>query len=951
MSHGIARIGAIAALALIGTSLAVPAAQAAVSAPSNLAVSPDGASIPVLTWSRVPKATGYQVQVDNDGSFGSPEFSLSTVNFRATPTTALRSGQQFWRVRAVKGTDTSAWREGNSFAVSPVGVPVPVAPIDGVDLAQPADPPLLQWLGSAGATSYTVEVDGDADFVGAKSYTTKTTSLVVPDPLFAGDWFWRVTAVKGAGLVSLPSQQATFDVWPLAQPTLTSPADSVDTKVGDVVLDWEPRAGARTYDVQISDGPTFDPATTTTATGVQGTRYSPKVTLNNDQFWWRVRAVDLNGQATEWAQTNFGFNRVWEDQPQPVSPLGSTVTPPALTENEQHFEWTAVPKATEYQLLVGSNVNFSPGTYDVCNVVGTTYAPRNFADCGYRSSPTVTYWKVRPLDKPYENDGLPGQFYSPTQAFVWSGPAASQPFVDFDVTGLSVAVNESGAGCTAAVCDGLPTNPVLSWDPKPGIASYLVYIGQDNKFTTSVLADRSVPLATSNTMLTLELGDQVSSLPDSSAGQAYHWHVRACRTSTDCGPDPISSATALHTKSFRKISPAVTGLTSSDRAGTELTFSWDEYHASNMATTWLGEKSNQSAKTYRIQVDNEPSFQAPLLDNQVIDQTTYTAFDRLYPEGTLHWRVQALDEEDNGLTWSAVQSLTKESPAVELQAPAAGSSVAGTSPFRWAPQAFAASYTIEVYKNNDRSFSTVNRLFAATVKTAAYAWNEPIPADPTAYVWRVRRTDAEGNAGPWSTPSTFNSLGAAPVLTSPAHGSWQPGVGTLLSWTDVPGAATYSVTATSGSGSRLVSITTPGNAYATVRAIATGSYTWSVTALDAAGRALGTSLTGSFRVDAIAPTLKTMKPASKASPKSVFVATFSEKVKGVSKKTMRLFLKGSKKPLKARVVITKGGRKATLKPKAKLKKGKSYTIKFTHKKIRDLAGNALAKPKVWKITV
>ena len=71
---------------------------------------------------------------------------------------------------------------------------------------------------------------------------------------------------------------------------------------------------------------------------------------------------------------------------------------------------------------------------------------------------------------------------------------------------------------------------------------------------------------------------------------------------------------------------------------------------------------NQSAKTYRIQVDNEPSFQAPLLDNQVVDQTTYTAFDRLYPEGTLYWRVQAMDEEDNGLTWSTTQALPRRAP-------------------------------------------------------------------------------------------------------------------------------------------------------------------------------------------------------------------------------------------------------------------------------------------------
>jgi hypothetical protein len=950
MSHMIARTGAVAALALIASALAAPTAQAAVASPSGLGVGLAGSSTPALTWTPVPRATGYQVQVDNDGSFGSPEFTLSTVNFRATPTTALRSGTQFWRVRALKGTDASAWREGDAFTVSPVRVPVPTAPAEGANLAQPVSPPLLQWQGSPGATSYTVEVDGDADFVGSKSYVTRSASLVVPDPLFAGDWFWRVTAVKGAGIVSMPSHTASFNVLPLAQPVLTAPADSVDTKIGDVALDWEPVAGARTYDVQISDGPNFDPGNTTSATGVQGTRYSPKVTLNNDQFWWRVRAVDLNGQATEWSTTNFGFNRAWEDQVTPVHPLGAPVAPTVLDAARQTFQWTAVPKATLYELWVGSNENFSPNTFTVCRVVGTTYAPRRSTDCGYRIAPAVTYWKVRPIDKPYDKDGLPGQLFSPTQAFTWSGPAPTGTFEDFDVTGLKVSVDANGAGCTAAECDGLPSNPVLSWDPKPGITSYLVYIGQDNKFTTSVLASKSVPIVTGNTMLTLEDGDQMTSLPDSSAGQAYHWHVRACLTPTDCGPDPLSSATPLNTKSFRKISPAVTGLSASDRTGTEITFKWNEYHASNMATTWLGETSNQSAKTYRIQVDNEPSFQAPLLDDQVVDQTTYTAFDRLYPEGTLYWRVQARDDEDNGLTWSTVHSLIKESPPVSLQSPGNGSAVPGTTPFRWAPQAFAANYTLEVYKNNDRSFSPANRLFSTTVKTAAHAWTQPVPADATPYVWRVRRTDADGNLGPWSTPFEFRSLGAVPALTSPVNGSWQPGAGTLFTWTDVPGAASYSLVSTSGSGSRLANVTTPGNAYATTKAIATGSYTWTVTALDSAGQALGTSSTGSFRVDATAPTVASMKPSVSAKPKSVFVVTFSEKVRGVTKKTIKLYQKGKKKPLRAKVTV-KGGIKATLKPKSRLKKGKTYLVKITHTRIKDEAGNALVKPKKWQLKV
>ena len=219
---------------------------------------------------------------------------------------------------------------------------------------------------------------------------------------------------------------------------------------------------------------------------------------------------------------------------------------------------------------------------------------------------------------------------------------------------------------------------------------------------TTVAGNVPLPLTTANTMLTLEsktsanssTADVLATLPDSSAGQAYHWYVRACGPTPSgnaCGPMPVSSPFTLGTKAFRKISPPVTGLSASSGAGTEVTFSWNDYLATNLATSWNGESGNQSARGYRIQVDNEPSFQAPLLDNQVVDQTTYTAIDRLYPEGTLYWRVQAIDTEEHGLTWSAPQSLTKASPTVPLTAPADGAVVTGTTPFRWEPQAFAAS--------------------------------------------------------------------------------------------------------------------------------------------------------------------------------------------------------------------------------------------------------------------
>jgi hypothetical protein len=414
----------------------------------------------------------------------------------------------------------------------------------------------------------------------------------------------------------------------------------------------------------------------------------------------------------------------------------------------------------------------------------------------------------------------------------------------------------------------------------------------------------------------------------------------------------VSTSDLPGVKQFRKVSPAITGLMSSDPAATDITFSWQDYLATNQASSWAGwnETGNQSARTYMIQVDNEPSFSSPLVDSAEVDQTTYTAPDSLYPEGTLYWRVQALDSGRIGLPWSATAQLTKSSPAVAPTAPANGAAVAGTVPFTWAPQAFASSYTIEVYKNNDGAFSTVNRLFSATVKTAAYAWNQSIPASDSPYTWRVRRTDAAGNVGPWSPTMRLISLGSAPQLLGPGNGSWQKSAGPLFEWSEVPGAASYVMELRSSASSTVASSPTTATAYAPVAALPSARYTWRVVAKDAAGQLLGTSADRTFNVDATAPFVKKLVPADgDLEPKSTIKATFSERVRGISKKSIKLyFLKGEKQKrvkIAVKVKALKKGKVASVDPKGRLKPG-DYLVTFNTRIIKDLHGNRLTSSSV-----
>lgn len=1088
-------LSAVAALVLTTLGPLSGASAVPPAAPTGLSVQQPNDATAVLSWDHVAGATRYELQVDDDPNFSSPASIpttiVSTVSNTYVPTANLPAGNKYWRVRARNAaSEDSAWSI-SQFGNPSVAVPQPASPPDNTTLSQPSQPPLLTWSTSPGATSYIVEVDGDADFVGAFNYPTSSTSLVVPDPLPAGtvanpaDYYWRVTAGKGSGLNSAPSPASRFIIGPLPAPAITAPPSSPNFELQDVVLDWEPVPGAKSYDVEVALNQDFTNITESKG-GIFGTRYSPIVSYDNDQYYWRVRARDLDNQATPWTESIYDFNRTWPQTPQtvfPAEPGNETVVTPV------YYEWTSVPHASEYELQVSTTPGFSPGSTDSCRTAGTTYTPGMFAintngipsafreneDCEPTPG-TLNYWKVRPLDRPFTKPGdIPGiqGIFSETQAFLynpiqisgmapangatvdvptfsWSSapgaesytvtvrnntgssvdsaktfstsytpdgttplPTSGNPYTwelnavsadgiasvkytrsfsvsgnlpaappnpadylkpitgtladgsyqsapsltwqpmpgaaryrvdvgyamdagqiwfghvtgdlfsqampypamtdtgdqlllpgdyDWQVTALNSSggvigqgregrfrVSEVDATSQHAVAIGgreldpnnpgiktpcnpttgpciAPTTPVLKWKPQPYTSYYMVYVSRDANFTNLLEPSNAIP-ATTNTMYAPALDNRFWTYPDTEAGEALYWYVRPCRKVNNCAPSPVSTiGSAQH--AFTKTSPKVDGLTSTDPAGSEITFTWNDYFDTNRSAQWAqtGEDRPQSAMQYRIQVDDNESFGAGtnLVDERIVDQATYTAFDTLYPEGTLYWRVQAIDSkgdsQGNGrLSWSDTQTLVKRSPRVELMSPVNEVSVPGTVALRWKAQPFTAEYKVEVYKNNDTTFSTVNRVVTKNVRTTAYAHNVPLPVSATPYVWRVQRIDTKGNVGPWSwggdpdsggNPTGRFRVGANLVeLTSPAPGGVQPPNGPVLTWRAFPGAVKYNVEVVSPSGSIATTGQTVASAFAPTNVFATGTYTWKITALDPSNNVLGSGQS-SFTVDA-----------------------------------------------------------------------------------------------------
>ena len=201
----------------------------------------------------------------------------------------------------------------------------------------------------------------------------------------------------------------------------------------------------------------------------------------------------------------------------------------------------------------------------------------------------------------------------------------------------------------------MPSTPVLRWTPDPYASFYMVYVSEDASFTNLLEPSNRVP-ATTNTMYAPTLDNDAHTYADSQAGGAYYWYVRPCRNQFNCGPDPVSTiGQAQH--SFVKRSPAVRPRALQQLLGQRHR---DHVHLGRLlrhqpqCTRWpqTGEQRPQAAKQYRIQVNNVESFAGTLIDERAGRPDHLHLLDKLYPEGPLFWRVQAIDSDDNGLAWS-----------------------------------------------------------------------------------------------------------------------------------------------------------------------------------------------------------------------------------------------------------------------------------------------------------
>lgn len=347
--------------------------------------------------------------------------------------------------------------------------------------------PLFTWKPIAGKASYFVLVAKDPSFSNIVDYAFTQTPAYAPRTGFAPTtysdeetlYYWAVlpaTSSNGDGGVGNPLEAAAHNFQKLSNPpALLSPASGSDV-TGQPTFRWSPAEGARKYKLQVSQDPSFGTLLDNTDIVTASSAYTSSTSYPADTLlYWRVRADDENNVGLRWSPVGNFQRRLPVPSPKFDSPAGDMF--PLMS-------WLPIQGAVSYRLAV-DEPDGDHAEYDDFRSAAASFSKMTgtgVAGIRVRANfPTKT--------------GL-------TTAGPWS------PTVQFTRT-----MGEP----TGAATDASTAHLTFMWDPKPGTKQYRVLVANREDFATTV-----EDVTTDNSSYAPTLTN-----PGYAPGGTFYWKVAA----------------------------------------------------------------------------------------------------------------------------------------------------------------------------------------------------------------------------------------------------------------------------------------------------------------------------------------------------------------------------------------------------------------------------------------
>lgn len=360
------------------------------SLPVNNTFSTD--TTPLLQWLPGAGALQYNVQLDNNSDFSSPEVDQN-LNALSLQVGHLSYALYYWRVAVQTAGGWTVWTAPWSLTLTPAAPAAPAltSPANALLSNDPA--PDFSWASVADGDTYEIQFSGSSTFasilldVTGSSGVTIYTDAVLPD----GVIYWRVRAKNiyaSPGAWSLVRTFTLDRTAPLA-PVITAPADNFTARTTAPMHSWTAAATATQYQLQyFQDGDDMELIPPVYDSGwFAGTTRTPAFnTLGS--YDWRLRARDAAGNMGVWTTgRSLRIKEAIPAAPVLVTPLHNSIT----TDNTPTFTWQAVPWAVTYEIQLDNTSTFASPEYSATGLTGLSQTSSLVLNGTY-------YWRVRAVN-------------------------------------------------------------------------------------------------------------------------------------------------------------------------------------------------------------------------------------------------------------------------------------------------------------------------------------------------------------------------------------------------------------------------------------------------------------------------------------------------------------------------------------------------------------------------
>jgi hypothetical protein len=799
----------------------------------------------------------YNWQVSSSSAFTSVLVQSSTNGATQDTVSGLADGSYFWRVQAVNGDFVQGtWSQPRSFTLTGAGTGSPgtpsLGPTQGYSTFHPFEVITFNWTAVADAASYELQYSTDPSFPVLSSGSfdnipNTTFSFAVANP--EGNYFARVFAVDANGVLSAPSNVISFSVFysnpvppppsivaPVNGPTLTLP----------VTLEWTHVANPQPsgYEIQIARDSAFSSIEVDDPQLNGPTRQI--LSLTAGKKFWRVRSAQGDSSPTTAALTAWSATGTFTISSAPPVPVSVTLAKNPLYSGES--TWVAV-QLTAAVPSGGATISLNSSNPGVVPVPATITMPGNTAWMQFQvQAGQVTVATPVTLTATLNSGSASAQFSlqppslksltispstisggaQPQGIVMLNGQApaggavvtltSNSPFVsppasvvvaagEFS-TSFAIPSNTVTANTTATVTasyGGVSAPAQVTLTPQQPPATLTLSPTSTTglgggSFATVTIAS---PASTDQTLQVASSNPAVASVPNGvtipagSTTGGFNIFTNSVSTQTivtisvsGAGVTKSASLTVNPTAPPPPATPGTPTLLSpavDAKVGQPINFDWSDV---------------ANATRYELQIDDSSGFSAPLTFTQMVSvsQATVTGL----PAQRLFWRVRAFNSAgvagpfSSSRRFTAGSVSTPPSPASLSAVSVSPSSIVGGG---------TAQGTVTLTSGAPSGGALVSLSSAnpsvvtvpSSVTVAAGASSVTFGASTSAVTANtsVVITATYGGVSRTTTltvtPASTTSL-AAPALVSPAADArFSPGASITFDWTDVSGAASYTI--------------------------------------------------------------------------------------------------------------------------------------------------------------